>query len=78
MNSGPAELVMVYDLRDPGAWQQGRRHRRLWGQLYTDVHTLDTDHIALVFRTGGERWRRWESVRLRRILDQDLDAGKAA
>jgi hypothetical protein len=64
-------LLRVYDLRDPGAWQQAHRHRRLWGRLYTDVYALDTDHIALVFRTGGERWRTWERVRLEWILSSD-------
>jgi hypothetical protein len=29
---------------------------------------LDYDHIALVFRSAGERWRAWERVRLEWIL----------
>jgi DMSO/TMAO reductase YedYZ molybdopterin-dependent catalytic subunit len=70
-------LAIVYDLRDPGAWRAARRHRRLWGQLYTDIHALDADHIALVFRSGGDRWQRWESVRLRRILDQRQESEAA-
>jgi hypothetical protein len=66
-------LLRVYDLRDPGAWQQAHHHRHLWGRRYTDVMVLDLDHIALVFRTGGERWRAWERVRLARILNQEQE-----
>jgi hypothetical protein len=67
------ELLQVYDLRDHGAWQRAHRHRRLWGRPFTDVHTLDTDHIALVFRAGGERWQAWERARLEWIL-KDAEA----
>jgi hypothetical protein len=73
LKSGPADLIVLYDLRDPIAWQAARRHRALWGKLYTDIHALDYDHIALVFRSAGERWRPWELVRLSRILDEDLE-----
>jgi hypothetical protein len=31
-----AELLIVYDLWDPDAWQAAHRHRNLWGKLYTD------------------------------------------
>jgi len=63
------ELIMVYDLSDSDAWQAARRHRALWGRLYVDVHALDPDHIALVFRPApDERWRPWELVRLSWIL----------
>jgi hypothetical protein len=70
-------LLIVYDLRDPDAWEAARRHRALWGKLYTDIYPLDYDHIALVFRSAGERWRPWEPVRLSRILGEDLE-GRAA
>ena len=43
-------LLRVYDLRDPAARQAAHRHRGFWGKLYTDIHALDNDHIALVFR----------------------------
>ena len=33
----------------------------------------DSDHIALVFRAGGERWRPWERVRLEWILEKDQE-----
>jgi hypothetical protein len=70
-------LLVAYDLSDPDAWQAAHRHRALWGKLYTDIHALDYDHIALVFRSAGERWRPWELVRLSRILDEDLEARAA-
>ncbi len=65
-------LLWVYDLRDPDAWGQAHRHRGFWGKLYTDVHTLDLDHVALVFRPApDERWRAWEAVRLSWILEDE-------
>jgi hypothetical protein len=69
--------IVVYDLRDPDQWQAAHRHRAFWGKLYTDIHALGYDHIALVFRSAGERWRPWELVRLSRILDEDLEARAA-
>jgi hypothetical protein len=68
MNAAP--FTVVYDLRDANAWRGAHEHRACWGRLYTDVHTLDADHIALVFRPGGERWRAWEEVRLGWILKE--------
>jgi hypothetical protein len=77
--TAPAVLAIVYDLRDPAARQASHRHRGFWGKLYTDIYALDADHVALVFRPApDERWRRWESVRLRWILEENLDKGKAA
>jgi hypothetical protein len=62
-------LVRVYDLRDPAARQASHRHRGFWGKLYTEIHALDSDHVALVFRPApDERWRAWERVRLGWIL----------
>ena len=63
-------LVVVYDLRDGSAWQTACDHGRKWGRRYADIHTLDEDHIAVVFRSGGERWQAWERVRLGAILEQ--------
>jgi len=72
------ELLMVYDLSDPDASEAAHRHRGYWGKLYTDIHPLDNDHIALVFRPAPDcRWRPWESVRLKWILEQ-LQGSKAA
>jgi hypothetical protein len=70
-------IIVVYDPRDPGTQQAAHRHRVAWGKLYTDIHALDYDHIALVFRSAGERWRPWELVRLSWILDEDLEARAA-
>ena len=65
VTTAPTVLTVVYDLRDPGAWGEACRHRRLWGVLYTDAYSLGPDHIALVFRPADdERWRDWERVRL--------------
>jgi hypothetical protein len=41
-SEGSAVLLVVYDLRDPIAWQAARRHRALWRKLYTDIHALDS------------------------------------
>jgi hypothetical protein len=69
--------IVVYDLRDPDQWQGAHRHRATWGKLYTCIYPLDYDHIALVFRSAGERWRPWELVRLSWILGEDLEARAA-
>jgi hypothetical protein len=52
-------LVVVYDLRDGSAWQTACDHGRTWGRLYADFHALDGGHIAVVFRSGGDRRRAW-------------------
>jgi hypothetical protein len=70
-----AELLIVYDLRDPDAWEAARRHRNYWGKLFTDIHCLDNDHVVLVFRPApDERWRPWEEVRLGWILEDRVRA----
>jgi hypothetical protein len=67
----PLPLVRVYDLRDPDAREATRRHRAFWGRTHTQIVLLDEDHVLLVFRPApDERWRRWESVRLRWILEE--------
>ncbi len=72
MNAGEVlPLVRVYDLRDPAARKAAHRHRGFWVKVYTDIHALDADHVALVFRPApDERWRAWERVRLRWILEE--------
>jgi hypothetical protein len=70
-------MIVVYALRDPDQWQAAGHHRGFWGKLYTDIYPLDYDHIALVFRSAGERWRAWELVRLSWILGEDLEARAA-
>jgi hypothetical protein len=72
------DLLVVYDLSDPDQWQAAHRHRAIWGRRFTDIHPLDYDHIALVFRPAPDcRWRPWESVRLGWILEQ-LQGSEAA
>jgi hypothetical protein len=67
-------VIVVYDLRDPDQWQAAHRHRAFWGRLYTDIHALGYDHVALVFRPApDEGWRAWELVRLSWILNEDLE-----
>ncbi len=65
------EFVLVYDLGDPAAGQRAHRDRRYWGRLYTDIYTLDNDHIVLAFRSAGERWLAWEAVRKGWILGRE-------
>ena len=71
--------IRVYDLRDPDAWRQAHRHRGFWGKLYTEIYTLDTDHVLLVFRPApDERWRPWEAVRLSWILEDEAALRRCA
>jgi hypothetical protein len=44
--------VTVYDLTDPDAWEQAQEDRGAWGKELSDVHTLDRDHVLIVFRSG--------------------------
>ena len=71
-------LVRIYDLRGPAARRAAHRHRGFWGKLYTDVRALGADHVALVFRSGGERWRAWQSVRPRSILGRRREGEEEA
>jgi hypothetical protein len=67
-------VIVVYDLRDPAAWQAAHRHRATWGRLHTDIVALDYDRVLLVFRPAHDcRWRPWELVRLSWILNEDLE-----
>ena len=47
------EVLMLYDLRDPDAWQQAHDDRRAWGKPWCDIFDLDQDHVVLRFRPGG-------------------------
>lgn len=72
----PLPLIRVHDLRDSDARQAAHRHRGFWGKLYTDIHLLDTEHVALIFRPApDEHWRPWEAARLRLIMDQHRQSG---
>jgi hypothetical protein len=70
-SEGSAELLVVYDLRNPNAQRAAHHHRATWGQLYTDIVALDCDHALLMFRPApDDRWRPWECVRRGWILEQ--------
>jgi hypothetical protein len=47
------ERIGVYDLRDADQWEQAREDRERWGRSRSEVHALDTDHIAIEFKPGG-------------------------
>ena len=72
--TAPTVLTIVYDLAVPGAWDAACQHAELWGRLYTDIHTLDADHIAVSFHAAPDRrWQVWEAERLR-WLEEELAA----
>ena len=73
-------MVIIYDLSDPGAWEAARRHRNLWGKLYTRVYYLEEDVVVLAFHPSPDaRWRPWEDVRMGWILDDLVEVeGRAA
>lgn len=45
----PECLLVVFDLREPGAAEQLHRQRAAW-QAYSDIEVLDEDHFALIVR----------------------------
>jgi hypothetical protein len=50
----PSRTVWVaYDLRDPDQWEQARQDREAWGKARSTVHTLDPDHVLIMFHPGG-------------------------
>ena len=46
-------LWVAYDLRDPDQWEQARQDREAWGKALATVHTLDPDHVLIMFHPGG-------------------------
>lgn len=54
-DAGPrhTDRVQIYDLRDPKAWEQAREDREAWGRELSVVHTLDRDHVLIVFHPRG-------------------------
>ncbi len=64
-------FVILYDLQDASAWGRAHYHRDCWGRSWTDVHWLDSNRVALVFRSGGEQWRPWEEIRMGWILESE-------
>lgn len=55
---GEQGLIVVYDLADPEVRSRAGRERRAWGAEFADVHPLDNEHVAIVFRPGGAGARR--------------------
>jgi hypothetical protein len=45
-------ILVAYDLRDPIAWEQARKHRRAWGWERSKIHTLDNDRIIIEYLPG--------------------------
>jgi hypothetical protein len=46
-------IWVVYDLRDPDQWERTRDDRDTWGRGLSEVHSLDLDHVVIVFYPGG-------------------------
>jgi hypothetical protein len=46
-------LWVAYDLRDPDQWEQARQDLESWGKALATVHTLDPDHVLIMFHPGG-------------------------
>ena len=44
---------VLYDLRDPVAWERAGRDRRVWGRELSEIYDLDNDHIVIEFKAGG-------------------------
>ena len=47
------EILVLFDLRDPAAWERGRSHREPWGKGLTHVDPMGLDHVLIAFRRGG-------------------------
>jgi hypothetical protein len=71
-------LLVVYDLRDDGAWRTANRHRNYWGKTHTHVHYLEENVVVLTFRPAPDsRWQAWEQKRSEWILGE-LEQSEAA
>jgi hypothetical protein len=50
----PSEaMVVLFDLRDPDAWLEAGAIRKAWGPRFSEVYTLDADHVAVVLKPGA-------------------------
>jgi hypothetical protein len=45
--------MVVYDLEEPDSWEQAREDRAAQGKELTEIYTLDSNHVAMVFKPGG-------------------------
>jgi hypothetical protein len=52
---GRPDKVEVFDLRDAEAWERAGSARVAWGRHRSEIHTLDNDHVVIIFRGGEER-----------------------
>ena len=48
-----AGSLIIYDLRDADQWEQAASDWERWGRSRSEVHALDTDHIAIEFFPGA-------------------------
>ena len=46
---------VLYDLRDPEAFERARTDREAWGKDHAHVHPVGLNHVLLVFWPGGAR-----------------------
>ena len=54
-DAGPrhTDRVTVYDLRDPEAGAQASADVDAWGRQWTEIHSLDNDHVVIAFKPRG-------------------------
>lgn len=45
--------LVIYDLRDPVAWERAGRDRHVWGRELSEIYDLDNDHVVIEFKAGG-------------------------
>lgn len=46
-------VLVVYDLRDPDAWQRAHDELEVWGREMAKIHALGLNHIVIEFLPGG-------------------------
>lgn len=46
-------ILVLYDLRDPDAWQAAHDASEAWGREWTQTHHFGVDHVLIDFRPGG-------------------------
>jgi hypothetical protein len=52
-DAGPrhTDRVVLYDLRDPTAWALACVDLDAWGRKWTEIHSVDNDHVAIAFKS---------------------------
>ena len=51
-NPESTEILVLYDLRDPEAWERARADQDAWGRAFTSVYPWGLDHVLIAFRPG--------------------------